>query len=319
MDYVKNNRLLSMLGQKGTFGTVIYNMAQENENIMAVSADLIKTSGLERFSEKYPERCINVGIAEQNAIGFAAGLADVGKIPFVTTFSTFATMRANEFVRHFMAYMKCNVKLVGLGSGFAMELFGNTHYGLEDIAVMRSFPNITILSPSDCLELAKCVEYSVEKDGPVYIRLSGRMNQPIVNRGEYGFAVGQAVELRDGLDVIIYATGSMVYKALKVADQLDEEGISVKVANIHTIKPLDTDYIKKNKDYSVILTVEEHSLIGGLGSAISEILSVECQHGKTVRMGSYDGYKKAGKYDYMLEQHGLTVENIKRTVKEYLQ
>lgn len=318
MDYVKNNRMLSLLGQRGTFGTVLYELAKENDAIMAVSADLIRTSGLERFSEEYPERCINAGIAEQNAVGFAAGLADAGKIPFVTTFSNFAVMRANEFVRHFMAYMRCNVKLVGLGSGFAMELFGTTHYGLEDIAVLRSFPNITILSPADCLELAKCIEYCMNNDGPVYLRLSGRMNHPIVNRKEYDFDVGKAIELKDGTDALIYATGSMVSTALKAARKLDDEGISVKVINIHTIKPIDADCIRVNQKYPLILTVEEHAKIGGLGSAIAEILTEDGHHGKLIGLGTENTYKKAGTYEYMLEQHGLTVDEIINVVKEQL-
>ena len=187
MDYVKNNRMLALLGQRGTFGTILNEIAANNKQIIVISADLARVSGLNKFIENYPDRYINVGIAEENAVGMAAGIADTGRIPFVTTFSNFATLRANEFVRHFMSYMNCNVKLVGIASGFAMELFGTTHYGIEDIAVLRSMPNITILSPCDCHEVAKCIEASIEKEGPVYIRLSGKMNNPIVNKDEYEF------------------------------------------------------------------------------------------------------------------------------------
>lgn len=318
MDYVKNNRMLSLLGQRGAFGTVLHGLARENEKIMAVSADLVRTSGLERFFEEYPDRCVNLGIAEQNALGFAAGLADAGRVPFVTTFSTFATMRANEFARHFMAYMQCNIKLVGLGSGFAMELFGTTHYGLEDIAVLRSFPNIRIFSPADCLELAKCVCYAAESNGPAYIRLSGGMNQPIVYRKDYRFEAGIGCVLREGTDAVIFATGTMVSVAQTAAKKLGQDGISLKVINIHTIRPLDEALIRENRGYPLIITIEEHNRTGGLGSAVAEVLCEETAHGKVVRMGTGDSYKKAGAYGYMLAQHGLTVDGVVNTVKENL-
>ena len=314
MDYVKNNRMLSLLGQGGTFGTALFELAQENEKVVAVSADLIRVSGLERMFEEYPARCINVGIAEQNAIGFAAGLADAGKIPFVTTFSNFAAMRANE-----LSYMGCNVKLVGLGSGFAMELFGNTHYGLEDIAALRSYPGITILSPSDCLELTKCVKFAAEYTGPVYIRLSGRMNNPIVNRRDYEFSAGKGIVLNEGSDAVIYATGSMVSAALMASKLLEADGIRARVVNIHTIKPIDDVLIRKGRDCPLVLTVEEHAKIGGLGSAVAEVLSEEGYSGKLVRLGTGDKYEKAGTYGYMLMQHGLTADGIISKVKEHLQ
>ena len=316
MDLVKNNRVYSLLGQRGTFGTVLTDLAEQNDNIVAISADLTRVSGLEKFSEKYPERFYNIGIAEENLVGFAAGFSDAGKIPFATTFANFAALRANEFVRHFMAYMKCNVKLVGLGSGFAMELFGTTHYALEDVAVLRSMPNLTILSPCDCMETAKCVLEAIDIDGPVYIRLSGRMNNPIVNKADYEFQVGKAIELRTGTDAVIYATGSMVSVALKAAKILEKEDIFVKVVNIHTIKPIDRDIIVDNKDMPFIVSIEEHSKDGGMGSAIAEVLSEQETHGRLMRMGTCDRYLMAGQYEYMLEQHGLTAESLARAVKE---
>ena len=315
MDYVKNNRMLSLLGQRGAFGTILYNYAQDNEKIIALSADLTRASGLERFYENCPERCLNVGIAEQNAVGTAAGLADNGFIPFVTTFANFATMRANEFVRHFMGYMNCSVKLVGLAGGFAMELFGNTHYGLEDIAALKAIPNITILSPSDCLEVAKCVEFCINHNGPVYLRLSGRLNNPIVNKKDYEFKAGKGLVLNDGNDAVMYATGSMVSLALKAAAELKKtHDIAVKVVNMHTIKPFDNDLVLANKDYKLILSVEEHSTIGGLGSAVAEVLASQSQHGKLIMMGTGDYYAKAGGYEYMLAQHNLNVSSIVENV-----
>lgn len=315
MDYVKNNRMLSLLGQRGTFGTVLYDYATENKKIIALTADLTRSSGLQRFYENCPEQCLNVGIAEQNAVGMAAGLADNGFIPFVTTFANFATMRANEFVRHFMGYMKCNVKLVGLAGGFATEISGTTHHGLEDIAALRSIPNITILSPSDCLEVAKCVEFCINHDGPVYLRLSGRANNPIVNKKDYDFIAGKGLKLADGNNAIIYATGSMVSVALKAAAELQKNyDIEAAVINIHTIKPFDSDLILNNKNFKLILTIEEHARIGGLGSSVAEVLASQPSHGKLIMMGSSDFYAKAGGYDYMLQQHGLTVQGIVENV-----
>lgn len=315
MDYIKNNRMLSLLGQRGTFGTVLNEVAKDNDKIIAMSADLARVSGLDGFIRNYPERYINVGIAEENAVGMAAGIADAGKIPFITTFSNFAVLRANEFVRHFMSYMNCNVKLVGLASGFAMELFGTTHYGLEDISVIRSMPNITILSPSDSLEVAKCVEASVELDGPVYLRLSGKMNTPIVHKTDYDFKIGKAIVELEGDSCVVFATGSMVSVALKAAKELEKEDINVRVINIHTIKPIDRECVLANRDKKLMISIEEHSHIGGLGTAISEILTEEGYNGRLLRIGTGDSYKKAGTYEYMLEQHGLTVSNLIDNIK----
>lgn len=317
MDYVKNNRMLALLGQRGTFGTVLNEIAQNDKRIIAISADLARVSGLDKFIRNFPDRYINVGIAEENAVGMAAGIADSGKIPFVTTFSNFATLRANEFVRHFMSYMNCNVKLIGLASGFAMELFGTTHYGLEDIAAIRSLPNLTILSPCDCLEVAKCIEEAIQIEGPVYIRLSGKMNNPIVNKFDYSFEVGKSIELVSGEDCVIYVTGSMVNVAVKAAKELAKEGIFVKVINVHTIKPLDEKTIVQNIDNKLVISMEEHSRIGGLGSAVAEVLAESGFSGRFIRMGTIDSYKKAGKYEYMLEQHGLTVSNLIDHIKKF--
>ena len=315
MEYIKNNRVYSLLGQRGTFGTVLKDLAAENEKIIALSADLTRTSGLEQFAVSYPDRMYNVGIAEENAVGMAAGLADQGMIPFVTTFANFATLRANEFVRHFMAYMKCNVKLVGLGSGFAMELFGNTHYGLEDIGAIRSMPNLTIFSPADGLEVAKCVDYAANHIGPMYIRLSGKMNNPMVHNQDFDFVPGKAIKLVDGDDAVIFATGSMVSASLKASKKMADAGIYVAVYDVHTIKPFDIDAVIENKDKPLIVSVEEHCVTGGLGSSIAEVLSSQTRHGKLLRLGTGDEYKAAGNYNYMLQVHRLTPDGISSVIE----
>ena len=239
-------------------------------------------------------------------VGMAAGLADKGKNPFVTTFANFAVLRANEFVRHFMAYMNCNIKLIGIGSGYAMEFFGNTHYGIEDIAVIRAMPNIVILSPADCTETAKCVEFCAGYKGPVYLRLTGKMNNPIVYRKDYNFKMGKGIVLRDGKDIAIFSTGSMVNVALKTSELLQERKLSFKLIDIHTIKPLDKEMILQHKDYRLLVTMEEHSTIGGLGSAVAEILAASPMDGRLLNLGIGQKYLKAGNYDYMLEQNRLT-------------
>lgn len=312
MNYV-DIRTYSLIGQSGTFGVTLSELAKQNLKIIALTADLTRTSGLEQFAASYPDRFYNVGIAEENAIGMAAGLADQGYIPFISTFANFATLRANEFVRHFMAYMNCNVKLIGLGSGFAMELFGTTHYGLEDIAAIRSMPNITIFSPADGVEVAKIIDYAVHHNGPIYIRLSGKMNNPMVHRQDFEFIPGKMLQLSEGEDIVIYATGSMVSVALKASKKL--QGMTATVYDAHTIKPFDEQTVIANKDKKLIITVEEHCVTGGLGSAVAEALSSQLHHGKLIRLGTCDQYRAAGNYDYMLETHGLTWNNIIKIIK----
>lgn len=317
-EYYKRNRIFSLLGQRGTFGTVLKDLAEENNRILALSADLTRTSGLEQFAESYPDRLLNVGIAEENAIGMAAGLADRGYIPFVSTFANFAALRGNEFVRHFMAYMNCNIKLIGLGSGFAMELFGTTHYGLEDISVLRAMPNIMILSPADGLEVAKIIDFASRNAGPMYVRLSGKMNNPIVHRADFDFVPGKAYQLTDGEDAVIYATGSMVFTAVEVSRKLEQKGIRAAVFDVHTIKPLDETTVLEHKDSPMIVTIEEHAVIGGLGSAVAETLSAQGSHGRLLRFGTGNQYAAAGDYRYMLQVHGLTPEKISQTIETKL-
>lgn len=309
-----NIRTLSMLGQRGTFGVTLLDIAQENDRIVALSADLCNTSGLDRFKDTYFERFFNIGIAEQNMVGIAAGLAAGRNIPFATTFSNFATLRSCEQVRHFMGYMKENVKLVGLGSGFSMGMFGTTHYGIEDIASIRSVNNLIILSPADCLETAKAVIAAAEIKAPVYLRLSGTMNNPIVYKEDYNFEIGKAITLKEGNDVSIIATGSMVSNSLKAAEIIEQQGISVKVINMHTIKPLDKTAIVDACRTKFIVTVEEHSKIGGLGSAVAEELSIKKSRPPHLIIGIGDEYKHAGDYKYLIEQYGLKSEQIAKEI-----
>lgn len=312
-------RMLSMLGQRGALGYSITDLAKDNPNVIALSADLCNTSGLDRFMSAYPDRMINVGIAEQNLIGTAAGLADQGFIPFATTFANFATMRACEWVRHFMGYMKCNVKLVGFGAGFAMELFGNTHYGVEDIAAIRAIPNITIFSPADGLEVVKCVIAASESVSPTYIRLTGKINNPIVHQKDFEFITGKAFELRANGDIVIFATGSMVSVAVKACDILKEQGIECSLYDIHTIKPIDKHIPSYAFGKKLVVTIEEHSVVGGLGSTIAEELCNYSNKPPILRLGIDQCYKKAGDYQYMLDQNRLNARMVAEDIKMKLE
>lgn len=311
-------RTLSMLGQRGAFGTALTEIARENPLLIALSADLCTTSGLDRFKNAFPERVINVGIAEQNMIGVAAGMSTLGNIPFATTFANFASLRSCEHMRHFMGYMKENIKIVGFGAGFAMGMFGTTHYGIEDIASIRSISNLTILSPADCLETAKVTIAAADFNGPVYIRLTGVMNHPIVYKEDYNFEIGKAITLQTGGDVAIFATGGMVYQSLLAAKILEEQGVSCSVVNIHTVKPIDSEAVYAALNAKLIVSVEEHSTVGGLGSAVAEVLAGLQQRPPHLFIGVSNEYLSAGSYDYMLEQYQLTHQHISTKIEHKL-
>lgn len=320
MEYTKTEiRTLSMLGSRGTFGTALTEIAYNNSKIVALSADLCNTSGLDRFKNEFPDRFTNVGIAEQNLVGVAAGLADTGMIPFATTFANFATLRACEFVRHFMGYMNSNVKLVGLAGGFGMELFGNTHYGVEDIAAIRSMPNITILSPADGVEIVKCVEAAAKLQGPVYLRLTGVMNAPIVYKENFDFSVGKAVIHNIEGDIALVATGTVLKNALDAAKSLEKDGKQVAVIDMHTIKPLDTEVLDAMMNKKFVVTIEEHSRNGGLGTSVAEYYSeVKGNTPKVIRLGTKDVYTKAGSYNYKIKEMGLDADSIEAKVRTLL-
>ena len=313
----RNIRMWSMLGSRGTFGTTLLGIARDLDDILVMTGDLCESSGLSQFAAAYPDRFINAGIAEQNMIGIAAGLASEGKTVFCTSFSTFISMRSCEQVRNHLGYMGLNVKLVGLAAGFATGVLGYSHYGLEDIAIMRAIPNITVLSPADATETAKATLAAAKIKGPVYLRLTGAMNNPVVYKEDYKFEAGQAITLKSGVDVAIIATGTMVHFSLEAAKLLENEGISVTVIDMHTIKPLDTGIIDKiSKSVKLIATVEEHHLIGGLGSAVAEYQAGSVNTPPQVMLGVPDEFSRAGDYPFMLEKYGLTAPKIARTIRD---
>jgi transketolase len=312
-------RGLSRLGPRGTFGVALLDAAAENDRIVGLTADLAITAGMERFRVQMPERFVNVGIAEQNLVGIAAGLADDGWIPFAVTFANFAAMRSCEFVRHHLGYMQQNVKVVGIGAGFAMGQFGTTHYSLEDVAVLRAIPNLTIVSPADCGEVYEAVHALSVSGFPAYLRLSGVPSMRSVAQDGTEFQIGRARVLRAGSDVTLVATGSMVSVALGAAALMTGRGLSVGVLNMHTIKPVDEKALTRLMGQTAALvTVEEHSVLGGLGGAVAEVVAALPGGPPVLRLGVGDAFPKVGSYEYVLEQCGLTDRSVAAAVEEWL-
>lgn len=319
MEFSKSNiRLWSRLGSCGAYGQAALELAKTDDRVVFTTADLCFYSGLERLKAQFPDKLYNVGIAEQNMIGIASGLASEGFIPYASTYATFAAMRCADQVRVNMGYMQLGVKLVGLTAGLSVGILGATHMSIEDIAVMRSIPNMTILSPADCTETVKAILAASENSNPTYIRLTGGMPNPIVYQEDYDFQIGKSIVLREGKDIVVFATGSMVYNALRAAELLEEDSLSVKVINIHTIKPIDKEAIFQHLNYAHIFTVEEHSVIGGLGSAVAELISE--RRANLHLMGIKDQYDHAADYNFLIKKNQLDplgIANIIRnTIRE---
>ncbi len=311
----KTINTLSEIGSRGAFGKAMLYLGETMDDLVVVTADLSDATRVTEFRKRYPHKFYNVGIAEQNMVGIASGLALAGKTVFATTFAAFASMRCCEQLRTDMCYQKANVKLVGADGGVVMGTLGNTHYAIEDISIVRGMPNIVILSPADGLEIVKATIAAAYYKGPVYLRLTGGRNNPIVYREDYKFEIGKAITLKEGKDVTIFATGSLVAVALQAADLLNSKGISARVVDIHTIKPLDDEVIKKAiRETGLIVTVEEHNILGGLGAAVAEIVAGEGNAPRLVRIGLPDSFGPIGTYAEQLERYGLTGENIANTV-----
>lgn len=304
-----------MLGSCGAFGMASLEIVENDKNFLIVTADLCNFSGLERFNANYKSKLINVGIAEQNMIGIATGLSKEGFNVFVSTYASFLTTRSLDQIRVNSAYMKFPLKMIGITSGFAAGILGATHMSIEDIAIMRSMPNLIVLSPADSLETYKCIIASSKIDKPVYIRFTGILNNPIVYTEDYNYEIGKSICIKEGKDIVIIATGSMVYFAKKVSEMLDKDGISVKVVDMHTIKPLDKDVILEAEETSkLVVTIEEHNVIGGLGSAVAEVISSNSRV-KLLKIGVDDYWPLPGDYKYQLESVGLTENNIYNRIK----
>ena len=291
------------------YGEALAKLGKENENVVVLEADLSKSTMTAYFKKEFPERHINVGIAEADLIGTAAGFATTGKIPFASTFALFAAGRAYDQIRNSVAYPKLNVKICPTHAGVSLGEDGGSHQSVEDLALMRAIPGMVVLSPADAVETEKMIFAAAEYEGPVYVRL-GRLNIPVLFDDNYKFEIGKAVTLTEGNDVAILATGLMVYEATEAAKQLAEQGIKARVVNVSTIKPLDEETVlKAAKECKFIVTSEEHSVIGGLGSAVSEFLS-ENHPTKVIKHGIQDVFGQSADGDTMLNNYKLRAKDI---------
>ena len=309
------------MGQKGAAaGIGMMELAKNDPDMRVVVADSVAIASLDRFNNCYPDRVVNAGISEQSMIGIAAGLSsEDGRAVYACTYAAFVLVKAIEFVRHNLAYHQFNVKLVGNSAGFAMETLSVSHWATEDIAMARALPNMTILSACDSLEAIKIVMAAHELQGPVYVRLSGLLNCPIVYDRDFDYQIGKANVLKEGEDVTLIATGMMVRESLDAAQLLADKGIHVQVIDMHTIKPLDTACLDKVFAKSkLVVSIEEHSIIGGLGSAIAEYKADKENTPRLIRIGVGDFYCKLGELRYCWQQHGLTAPQIaERILSEF--
>ncbi|MGO1044633.1 transketolase family protein [Clostridioides difficile] len=303
------------IATREAYGQALKELA-ENKDIVVLDADLGKATKSISFKEVAPDRFFDMGIAEGDMIGTAAGLATCGKIPFASTFAIFASGRAYEQIRNSVAYPNLNVKIAATHAGVTVGEDGGSHQAIEDISLMRGIPNMVVINPADGIEAKKAIFSAVDYNGPIYIRL-GRATTEDIHNDDYNFKIGKGEILRQGSDVAIISTGIMVSKAIKSAELLSEEGIEAMVVNISTIKPIDSELIVKvAKNTGKVVTVEEHSVIGGLGSAVTEVLS-EKYPVVVKRIGINDEFGQSGNPESLLNYYGLTVENIVSTVKSF--
>ena len=284
-------------------------LGKENKNIVVFDADLSTATKTNIFAKEFPERFYDMGIAEQNMISTAAGMSTCGKIPYASTFAVFAAGRAYDQIRNSVCYPKLNVKICATHAGVTVGEDGATHQMIEDISLMRTLPNMTVLSTSDDVQTKWAVKEISKINGPVYLRLS-RLATPIIYGENQKFEIGKAVQIGEGTDATIFATGVTVSEAIRAQEILENKGIKVRVVDIHTVKPIDKDMvIKCAKETKKLISVEDHNVIGGLGSAISEVLTEEYPV-KLVRMGINDTFGKSGKAIELMQYFGITAENI---------
>ncbi len=298
-----------MMATRDAYGEVLAELGAENDQIVVLDADLSGSTKTALFARKFPERFFNMGIAEANMVGTAAGLAAYGKIPFVSTFAIFATGRAWEQVRQSVAYPKANVKLVATHGGVTVGEDGGSHQSVEDIAIMRAIPNMTVIVPADGPETRAAIRAVAAYHGPVYVRL-GRNKVMTLFADDHQFAIGKGCELVAGNDLTFVTTGLMTAQAVKASEILKVQGVSARVVHMGTIKPLDGDILlKAAKETRLIITAEEHSIVGGLGGAVAEFLSETCPV-PVHRIGVRDRFGTSGKAEELLKYFGLTADDL---------
>jgi transketolase len=293
--------------------------ARANEHVWLLVGDL-GYSAVEPFRQEFPERFINVGVAEQNMTGIATGLAISGKVVFTYSIANFPTLRCLEQIRNDVCYHRANVKIVAVGGGFAYGAQGMTHHATEDLAIMRALPNMTVVAPGDPVEATLATREMAKWPGPCYLRL-GRAREPVIHKTPPDFQIGKAIVVQEGSDVTLIATGGILYNIVQAAGQLAQEGIQACVLSMHTLKPLDSETILAAvQQTKAIVTVEEHSLIGGLGSAVAEILAeIDVAHVRFKRLGVKDDYcSVVGKQEYLCDTLGLSIGDIVKAIQHLL-
>ena len=300
----------STIGSRATFGLAAFDLAKSVDNLMVLTCDVSTSAGLDRYRKTYPEKYLDLGIAEQNMIGVAAGLASEGYKVVTTTFAPFQTMRCCEQIKVNLGYMKQNVCTVGIASGLALGALGYTHCCIEDLSIMRSIPEIVVISPADSVETIKALEAAIRLEKPSYIRLTGTSNNSIIYNKDYDFNIGKSIILKEGTEIVIFSTGAILKECMDAAAVLEQKKVSTRVVNMHTIKPIDKEEILKACKSKLIVSVEEHNIIGGLGSAIAEYKSTINNSPPQLFLGINDYYSKGGTYNYLKNKHRLTSEKI---------
>ena len=292
-----------------SYGEALLELGKENDNIVVLDADLSGATKTELFAKQFPERFFDMGIAEANEMATAAGFATCDKIPYVSTFAVFAAGRCYDQIRSSICYPKLNVKICATHAGITVGEDGATHQMIEDISLMRTLPNMTVISVSDDIQTKWAVKEIAKIEGPVYLRLA-RFATPFIYDENQEFEIGKGIQIGEGTDATVFATGVTVTEALKAQEILKEKGINIRVVDIHTIKPIDKEIIVKSaKETKKLLSIEDHNIIGGLGSAISEVLTTEYP-ANLIRLGINDAFGKSGKAEQLMEHFGITFKNI---------
>ena len=303
------------IATRQSYGETLVKLGKEKEDIVVLDADLAGATKTNLFAKEFPDRFLDMGIAEANMLGTAAGLATCGRIPYASTFAIFAAGRGYDQIRNSICYPNLNVKICATHAGITVGEDGATHQMLEDISLMRSLPNMTVISPSYDTQNRWLIEEFFKIMGPVFVRLA-RLATPIIYEEKEKFEIGKAIQIGEGTDGTVFATGVTVAEAIKAQEELKEQGIAIRVVDIHTIKPIDKDMIIKcAKETKRLVSMEDHSIIGGLGSAISEVLTTECPT-KLIRIGMKDTFGKSGKAEALMEHFGLTSKTIVEEFKK---
>tara|TARA_Y100000294_G_scaffold120183_1_gene111656 strand:- start:5054 stop:6037 length:984 start_codon:yes stop_codon:yes gene_type:complete len=310
-----NFKIWSRLGMRATFGVMALELGNTIDKLMILTGDVSTSAGLGRFKKKFSNKYLDVGIAEQNLIGIGAGLASEGFNVITTTFAPFQTIRCCEQIKVNLGYMRQKICMVGLASGLVLGTLGYTHCCIEDIGILRSIPNLTIISPADSGEAVKAVLASLDHKNSVYIRLTGGANIDQIYEEDYNFKIGQSITLKEGKDISIFATGTMVKIALDCSKILNESNIDAEVVNMHTIKPIDTNKVNESaKKSKLIVSIEEHNIIGGLGSAIAECLVGIKNSPEQIFFGVNDSYSEGGDYKFLKQKFNLTPDFISEKI-----